>query len=150
MNKGLLVILSGPSGVGKGTIREYLMKDKNVNLQYSISMTTRSPRNGEINGKDYFFVTREEFLNALKHHKLLEHAKFVDNYYGTPKDYVEKLRNEGKNVQVYYEDKKVKAKFKYADKLEIPYTVVIGDDEVENESYSIKNMITGKQEVYKI
>lgn len=108
MKKGLLVILSGPSGVGKGTIREYLMKDKNVNLQYSISMTTRSPRNGEINGKDYFFVTREEFLNALKHHKLLEHAKFVDNYYGTPKDYVEKLRNEGKNVLLEIETRGAK------------------------------------------
>ena len=61
-----------------------------------------------------------------------------------------KLRNEGKNVQVYYEDKKVKAKFKYADKLEIPYSVVIGDDEVESESYSLKNMITGEQEIYKL
>ena len=61
-----------------------------------------------------------------------------------------KLRDEGKNVQVYYEDKKVKAKFKYADKLEIPYTVVIGDDEVQSKSYSVKNMITGEQESYKL
>ena len=61
-----------------------------------------------------------------------------------------KLRDEGKNVQVYYEDKKVKAKFKYADKLEIPYTVVIGDDEVESGSYSLKNMLTGEQESQKL
>lgn len=61
-----------------------------------------------------------------------------------------KLRDEEKNVQVYYEDKKVKAKFKYADKLEIPYTVVIGDDEVQSNSYSVKNMITGEQESYKL
>ena len=61
-----------------------------------------------------------------------------------------KLRDEGKNVQVYYEDKKVKAKFKYADKLEIPYTVVIGDDEVQSNSYSVKNMTTGEQESYKL
>ena len=61
-----------------------------------------------------------------------------------------KLRDEGKNVQVYYEDKKVKAKFKYADKLEIPYTVVIGDDEVRSNSYSVKNMTTGEQESYKL
>ena len=61
-----------------------------------------------------------------------------------------KLRDEGKNVQVYYEDKKVKAKFKYADKLEIPYTVVIGDDEVESGSYSLKNMMTGEQESQKL
>ena len=61
-----------------------------------------------------------------------------------------KLRDEGKNVQVYYEDKKVKAKFKYADKLEIPYTVVIGDDEAESGSYSLKNMMTGEQESQKL
>ena len=61
-----------------------------------------------------------------------------------------KLRNEGKNVQVYYENKKTKTKFKYADKLEIPYTVIIGDDEVENGSYSLKNMITGEQEIQKL
>ena len=61
-----------------------------------------------------------------------------------------KLREEGKNVQVYYEDKKTKIKFKYADKLEIPYTVIIGDDEVESESYSLKNMITGEQEFQKL
>ena len=61
-----------------------------------------------------------------------------------------KLRDEGKNVQIYYEDKKVKAKFKYADKLEIPYTVVIGDDEVQSNSYSVKNMTTGEQESYKL
>ncbi len=108
MKKGLLIILSGPSGVGKGTIREYLMKDDTVNLKYSISMTTRSPREGEVNGRDYFFVTHEEFLDALKNHKLLEHAKFVDNYYGTPKDYVEKLRNEGKNILLEIETKGAK------------------------------------------
>ena len=61
-----------------------------------------------------------------------------------------KLRADGKNVQVYYEDKKVKAKFKYADKLEIPYTVVIGDDEVQSNSYSVKNMATGEQVGYSL
>ncbi len=98
MKKGLLIILSGPSGVGKGTVRPYLMENKEIGLTYSISMTTRNPRNGEVNGVDYFFVSHEEFLDAIKKRKLLEHATFVNNSYGTPKEYVEKLREEGKNV----------------------------------------------------
>ena len=98
MERGLLIILSGPSGVGKGTVRKELMKDASLNLVYSISMTTRLPRNGEKEGIDYFFVTFDEFKKAIKEGKLLEYAKFVDNYYGTPKDYVDKIRDEGKNV----------------------------------------------------
>lgn len=98
MKKGLLIILSGPSGVGKGTVRKVVMEDESLALAYSISMTTRKPRNMEQNGVDYFFVTHEEFKENLEKDNLLEHAFFVGNYYGTPKDYVEKLRNEGKNV----------------------------------------------------
>lgn len=96
--KGLLIVLSGPSGVGKGTVRKILMEDKSLNLAYSISMTTRKPRVGEVEGEDYFFVSVEQFENAVNNGELLEHAKFVNNYYGTPRNYVEKLRNEGKNV----------------------------------------------------
>lgn len=98
MGKGLLIILSGPSGVGKGTVRKVLMEDTTLNLVYSISMTTRKMRNGEVDGQDYFFVDKERFLEAIKNDQLLEHAKFVNNYYGTPKAYVDKLRDEGKNV----------------------------------------------------
>ena len=98
MKKGLLIVFSGPSGVGKGTVRQYFMDDPKLNLAYSISMTTRSPRQGEEDGKDYFFVTREAFEAAVERGELLEHAEFVGNYYGTPLPYVEKLRNEGKNV----------------------------------------------------
>ena len=98
MKKGLLILLSGPSGVGKGTVRKQIFKNTDLNLAYSISMTTRKPREGEVDGQDYFFVSEERFEEAIKNDELLEHARFVGNYYGTPKAYVEKLREEGKNV----------------------------------------------------
>lgn len=98
VKKGLLIILSGPSGVGKGSIRRQLFMDESLNLTYSISMTTREARKGEIEGVDYFFVSRQEFLKEIEHGNLLEWAEFVGNLYGTPLDYVEKCRKEGKNV----------------------------------------------------
>lgn len=98
MKKGLLIVLSGPSGVGKGTIRRRVFEDEALNLSYSISMTTRKPRRFETEGVDYFFVDEDFFVNNIEKGNFLEFAKFVGNYYGTPKDYVEKLRNEGKNV----------------------------------------------------
>ena len=98
MKKGLLVILSGPSGVGKGTVRKKVMEDKSLNLVYSISMTTRLPRNREVEGEDYYFVTQEQFQEHLDKGNLLEYCEFVGNRYGTPKDKVEQLREEGKNV----------------------------------------------------
>ncbi|MDX8416673.1 MAG: guanylate kinase [Absicoccus sp.] len=98
MKRGLLIILSGPSGVGKGTIRKYFENDERLNLAYSTSMTTRSPRQGEKDGVDYFFTTKEKFEEAIKKGELLEYAEFVGNYYGTPLNEVERLRNEGKNV----------------------------------------------------
>ena len=98
MKKGLLIIISGPSGVGKGTVRNYFMNDASLKLAYSISMTTRSPRAGEQDGVDYIFTTKEKFEEAIQNGELLEWAEFVGNYYGTPMSQVEKLRNEGKNV----------------------------------------------------
>ena len=98
MKNGFLIILSGPSGVGKGTVRRKVMEDQSLNLVYSISMTTRKPRNQEVDGVDYFFVSDEEFDRNLASGNLLEWATFVGNRYGTPKDYVDKLRREGKNV----------------------------------------------------
>ena len=96
--KGLLLIMSGPSGVGKGTIREMLMEDKDLNLFYSVSMTTRNMRPGEVNGREYYFVTKEEFMKNVEKDNLLEWAEYVGNCYGTPRDKVEDMRNEGKNV----------------------------------------------------
>jgi guanylate kinase len=98
MKKGLLIILSGPSGVGKGTIRKRIMKNDKLNLVYSISMTTRAPRNMEQDGQDYYFVSQEEFQKNIDDNNFLEWAEFVGNRYGTPKDKVEELRAQGKNV----------------------------------------------------
>ena len=101
--RGLLIIMSGPSGVGKGTIREELMKKDDLNLHYSVSMTTRGMRPGEINGREYYFVSREEFDQNIKNDNLLEWAEFVGNRYGTPRDKVEQMRNDGKNVMLEIE-----------------------------------------------
>ncbi|MEG0360974.1 MAG: guanylate kinase [Longicatena sp.] len=98
MKKGLLIIMSGPSGVGKGTVRNYFMDDESLKLAYSISMTTRTPRALEKDGVDYIFTSKEAFEKAINAGELLEWAEFVGNYYGTPLAQVEKLRNEGKNV----------------------------------------------------
>jgi guanylate kinase len=98
MKPGLLIILSGPSGVGKGTIRKRIMEDESLQLTYSVSMTTRTHRPGEIDGRDYFFVDHRTFQTAIEENNLLEWAEFVGNRYGTPKAEVEKLRNQGKNV----------------------------------------------------
>lgn len=91
-------MLSGPSGVGKGTVRKALFEDPTVDFNYSISMTTRQPRDGEKNGVDYFFVTKEEFEDHIKNGEMLEYAKYVDNYYGTPLKYVNDQLNAGHDV----------------------------------------------------
>lgn len=96
--RGLLIVLSGPSGVGKGTVRKELFKQPNTNYEYSISMTTRKPREGEVDGVDYFFKTREEFEKLIEEGKLLEYAEFVGNYYGTPLDYVNETLDAGRDV----------------------------------------------------
>src|SRR5690625_2122004 len=95
--KGILFILSGPSGVGKGTVRARLF-ERTEGLKYSISMTTRKKRPGEKDGIDYFFKTKEEFKELIKQGNLLEYAEYVNNYYGTPKEYVEKTLAAGHDV----------------------------------------------------
>ena len=95
--KGKLIVISGFSGSGKGTIVKKLLSSNN-NYCISISATTRKIRNGEIDGKSYFFVSIEKFNDMIKNNQLLEYAKYVDNYYGTPKEYVYDNLEKGKNV----------------------------------------------------
>lgn len=96
--RGMLIVLSGPSGVGKGTVRKAIFDQNNNDFQYSISMTTRQPRSGEVDGVDYFFVSKEEFEERIQTGGMLEYAKYVDNYYGTPLKYVNETLDSGKDV----------------------------------------------------
>jgi guanylate kinase len=96
--RGLLIVLSGPSRVGKGTVRKALFEMPEQEFVYSVSMTTRAPRPGEVDGVDYYFVSKEEFERQIAAGNLLEYAEFVGNYYGTPKDKVEEQLNKGKEV----------------------------------------------------
>lgn len=96
-NKGVLVVVSGFSGAGKGTLMNELLS-KYDNYALSVSATTRSPRPGETDGKEYFFKTEKEFEEMIEHNQFLEYACYVGNYYGTPKEYVEKQLQQGKDV----------------------------------------------------
>lgn len=94
----MLIVLSGPSGVGKGTVRKALFNEPDVDFKYSISMTTRKPRKGEVNGVDYYFVSKDQFEENIKNSEMLEYAKYVDNYYGTPLQYVNETLDSGRDV----------------------------------------------------
>ncbi|PKM90950.1 MAG: guanylate kinase [Firmicutes bacterium HGW-Firmicutes-12] len=94
--KGNLIVLSGPSGVGKGTICKELLRYYS-DIVYSISATTRKARLGEVHGKDYFFYSKDEFLKMVEEDAFLEWAKVYDNYYGTPKLFVEEITSRGKD-----------------------------------------------------
>ena len=97
MEKGMLVVVSGFSGAGKGTIMKRIT-EKYDNYALSISATTRSPREGEEEGKSYFFVSKARFEEMIDKDELVEYAKYVDNYYGTPRKFVEDCLNRGKDV----------------------------------------------------
>lgn len=96
--EGKLIIIAGPSGVGKGTIVQKLIKYTELKLKFSVSLTTRKPRLGEIDGVNYHFVDKKTFLNAIKNNEMLEYAEFVGNYYGTKKSYIDKWAKDGYNV----------------------------------------------------
>lgn len=95
--KGLLIVVSGPSGVGKGTVLKELI-DSNENIFYSISATTREPREGEVHGKNYFFITKDEFQKQIDEDLMLEYAQYCGNFYGTPARAVDDMLSIGKDV----------------------------------------------------
>ena len=112
MKKGILLIISGFAGSGKGTIVKRLLSEYD-NYAVSVSATTRAPRPGEEDGKDYFFVNREKFEQMITDDEFLEYAQYVDNYYGTPRKYVNRMLDEGKDVILEIEQQgalQVKAK----------------------------------------
>ena len=98
VERGLLIVLSGPSGVGKGTVRKAIFDSEANDFQYSISMTTRKKRIGEVEGVDYYFREHEEFEQLIASGEMLEYAEYVGNYYGTPLSYVQKTLDQGKDV----------------------------------------------------
>lgn len=97
MKKGLLILVSGASGTGKGTVCKKILQDM-PEIFYSISATTRQPREGETDGVEYFFITHEEFKNWIAEDKFLEYAEVYGNFYGTPLHKIEERRNRGENV----------------------------------------------------
>lgn len=96
--RGLLIVFSGPSGVGKGTVRKEIFESSDNKFEYSVSMTTRPQRPGEVDGVDYFFRSREEFEELIRQGQMLEYAEYVGNYYGTPLTYVNQTLDKGVDV----------------------------------------------------
>lgn len=95
--RGLLIVVSGPSGAGKGTICKSLLKEYS-GIQISVSATTRKPRSGEVDGVNYFFLEKEDFIQKIDRGEFLEHAKVYENYYGTPSEFVMEKINSGEDV----------------------------------------------------
>lgn len=89
-NRGILFVMSGPSGVGKGTVARVL-KQRNENITESVSATTRAPREGETHGKEYFFITKQQFEKGIEKGAFIEYSAHFENYYGTPREYVEQM-----------------------------------------------------------
>ena len=112
--KGLLIVISGPSASGKGTVNEYVLKDES--FEYSVSATTRAPREGEVDGKNYHFITREAFEALIAEDGVLEYTSYCGNYYGTLRSFVENTRNKGKHVVLEIEvDGAMQIRKKYPD-----------------------------------
>ena len=145
-DKGLLIVISGPSGVGKGTVRKALFERDDHNLVYSISMTTRKPRVGEINGKDYFFVSREEFEKRIKENGFLEYAEFVGNYYGTPIDEVKKQIAAGNEVVLEIE---VQGALQVREKVKDAVFVFIAPPSLESLYSLLHNSVIENEEIIK-
>ena len=96
--RGVLFVVSGPSGVGKGTVNKRLFEEFGNAVAFSVSATTRGPREGEVDGREYFFISRQEFEKRVANNEFLEHAEYAGNCYGTPRDYVLSLLERGVSV----------------------------------------------------
>lgn len=96
MNKGLMIVISGPAGSGKGTVNAHLLETGD--FAYSVSATTRAPRPGEVDGVNYHYISREEFLRRIDSGDMLEYTEYCGNYYGTPKKEAEEVLNAGKHL----------------------------------------------------
>lgn len=157
-NSGLLIVISGPSGAGKGTICKALLK-KDPSIHVSVSATTREPRLGEIDGENYYFLSLEGFKERLEADQFLEYAKVYDNYYGTPKENVMKQLQEGKDVLLEIDTEgalKVKEKFPEGvfifilpPKIEDLKSRIVGRG-TESEMDMEKRLNSAKEEIQKI
>ncbi|NOQ50217.1 MAG: guanylate kinase [Mycoplasmataceae bacterium] len=107
MNKGNLIVLCGPSGAGKGSVEKLFLNDPKYNFYFSISVTSREPRANEVNHQNYHFLTKKDFKEKIKNNDFLEWAKFINNYYGTPIEPIEKNLVAGKNIFLEIEIKGV-------------------------------------------
>lgn len=144
MNKGKVIVFSGPSGVGKNTVRKFFQNDKELNLAFSISMTTRKIRPGEVDGVDYHFVSQDAFAKAIQEGDLLEYAEFAGNYYGTPSWAVEKLRHKGKNVLLEIE---VQGALQVMNKLKDEVSIFLIPPSIEDLRKRLETRGTETQEV---
>lgn len=144
--KGNLIVFSGPSGVGKNALRKILFMDTSLNLQFSVSNTTRTQREGEIDGTDYNFCTKEEFAKMIQKDELIEYAVYVDNYYGTSKKAVEKMLNDGKNVFLEIE---VQGALKVMDNFPNAVTIFIAPPSIEELEKRLTARATEDKEIIK-
>ena len=141
--KGILVVVSGFSGAGKGTLMKRLM-EKYDNYALSVSATTRTPRPGEEHGREYFFHTKQEFEELILQDALIEYAQYVDKYYGTPKAYVEKQLNAGKDVILEIE---IQGALKVKEKLPDTLLLFVTPPSAEELKHRLVNRGTESMEV---
>lgn len=142
--RGLLIVLSGPSGVGKGTVRKAIFDNYNNDFDYSVSMTTRKQRDGEVEGVDYYFRTKEQFEQLIEEDGLLEYAEYVGNYYGTPLEYVNKTLDEGRDVFLEIE---VQGAFKVREKMPEGIFIFLSPPDLEELNSRIINRGTDSDEM---
>lgn len=144
MVRGKLIVYSGPSGVGKGTVKKLFFDNKKLNLKYSVSATTRNIRPGEVNGKDYYFLTKDEFTKWIHEGKFLEWAEYAGNYYGTPIEMVNEELSKGYNVLLEIEVEGVKQVIK---KMPDAITIFLLPPSIEELRKRLTNRGTESKEV---